>query len=357
MSAPAPAPALSPPASAPSSARRLDVDVLRTAVSTGRGRLYWPRHATLLLFAAGVLLVGGTGSASTRYGLVLSTVYAIAILGNNGMAGTLREINLSAGAFIAVGAYTASWCLEHGTGILLASVLSVLAATVTGAVLAVPTSRLRGIQTALVTFALAYSIGDLATYLKGFTGGDNGKFFPSDIGVGGLVFAGSEFGMLLLVVVVMVVAGVLHLRFLNGRVGRLAITVGEAEQAASVFGVPVRRLKIAVWAWGAALAGVAGVLYGLSVGYLGAQQWPITLSLFIFVGGLIGGSRSVTGAWIGGIIVAGLPLWLQNFIPPNSTTIAFGLILLLTLLAGGKGLSEFAERGALYTFLRLRRTS
>jgi branched-chain amino acid transport system permease protein len=328
---------------------------LATAVSTTRGVLFWPRHGTLVIFAAAILLVGATGSSNLRYGLVLSTVYGIAILGNNGMAGTLREINLSAGAFIAVGAYTTVIAVEHGLNILLAALLAVLAAGVAGFLLAIPTTRLRGISTALVTFALAYSIGDLATYLDGITGGDNGKFFPSTYAIGGLSVSGSNFGMLLVVTLAMVLVGVLHLRLLNGRPGRIAITVGEAEQAASVFGTSVRWMKVAVWTWGALLAGLAGVMYGLGVGYLGAQQWPIMLSLFIFVGGLIGGTRSVTGAWIGGIIVAGVPLWLQNFIPANSTTIAFGVILLVTLLAGGKGLAEFGERAAVFAFVRVRR--
>jgi branched-chain amino acid transport system permease protein len=327
---------------------------LRTSVFTGRGRLYWPRHVTLALFAAAVLVIGLTGSASTRYGLILATVYAIAIVGNNAIASTLNEINLSATAFLALGCYITANALERGWSIVVALVLAVLGCIVVGFVVAIPTSRLGGIQTALVTFALAYSIHDLASYLRDFTGGDNGKFVLVETSIGDSIISGSEPAMLIVAVAAMLVVGVVHLRLLNGHAGRVAISVGESEQAAAVFGIRTRVVKVLVWTYASAIFGVAGFLLALTVGFVASSQWTIMISILVFVGGLIGGTRSITGAWLGGIIVAAVPLWLQNFIPASSTTIAFGLILLLALLAGGKGLAEFAERGALHLYLSRR---
>ncbi len=43
----------------------------------------------------------------------------------------------------------------------------------------------------LVTFALAYSVLDLASYLKDITGGDNGKFVFVDTTIGDSVISGS----------------------------------------------------------------------------------------------------------------------------------------------------------------------
>lgn len=210
-------------------------------------------------------------------------------------------------------------------------------------------------STALVTFALAYSITDLATFFNSFTGGDAGMYLPANVGVGGMTFSGSSKGMLLLVVVLMIVVGFIHLAMLHSRSGRIAISVGEAESAAAVFATRVRWVKLAVWAWAAALAGLAGVLYGLSVGYVTASQWQVNLTIFVLVGGLIGGSRSASGAWIGGLLVGGLPILLQTVVPVAATYIAYGAILLGALLVGGKGLAEFVERGFVWAYVVIRR--
>lgn len=158
--------------------------------------------------------------------------------------------------------------------------------------------------------------------------------------------------MLIAAVIVMVVVGVAQFALWNSRPGLLAVSVGEAETAAAVYGVRVRLVKVLVWTWAGLLAGLCGALYGLAVGYVGAEQWPFTLSLFIFAGGLVGGTRSVTGAWLGGIIVGGLPLWLQNVVPATSTSIAYGVILLLALASGGRGVAPMVERRALRVLRR-----
>ncbi|ALL79238.1 hypothetical protein AD006_32145 (plasmid) [Pseudonocardia sp. EC080610-09] len=314
------------------------------SVSTGRGDLLGLRHATLLLFAAFVLIIGLAGPANLRYGLIFSTVYAVAILGNNAIAATLEEINLSGGAFIAFGAYTTMLALEAGLNVFVAMLLALVVAAGIGAVFAVPTTRLTGLATALVTFTLAFSIIDLTNYLTPITGGDAGRQVSLDAGFAGLRFSGSRPGMLVLVVAVMVLVGLAHLWLLHRKPGRVAIAVGEAESASSVFGANIPLVKVAVWTWAAGLGGLAGALYALAVGYVSSSQWPIMMSILVFVGGLIGGTRSATGAWIGGIIVGGLPLWLQNIVPATATSVLFGVIIIVALLAGGKGIAELGER-------------
>lgn len=338
----------------PSPTPRSTPHALRTAVATGRGVLARYRYLTLAALAVVVLILGLTGNAGFRYSLILATAYGIVVLGNSATAATLGEINLGGLAFMAVGAYTMADLLERGVPALAALLLSGVAAAVVGLVLAIPTTQLRGISTALVTFALAYSISDLATFLTPFTNGDEGKFLPSDLEVAGLLVSGSNEGLLILAVLVMVLVGAGHIALLNGRPGRVAISVGEVERASAIFGTPIRPVQLAVWVWASFLGGLGGALYGLAVGFVSASQWQIMLSIFIFVGGLVGGTRSATGAWIGGMIVGGLPIWLQGLVPPTATTLVYGLILVLTLLAGGRGLAELGERLGVAGWLRLR---
>ncbi|MCE3551116.1 branched-chain amino acid ABC transporter permease [Pseudonocardia sp. RS11V-5] len=338
----------------PPATSRYGPHALRTAVATGRGVLARHRYVTMLLLAVVVLVLGLTGNAGFRYSLTLATAYGIVVLGNSATAAVLGEINLGGLAFMAVGAYTMANLLEHDVAALPALLVSGLAAAVVGLVLAIPTTQLRGISTALVTFALAYSISDLATYLTPVTNGDEGKFLPADLELAGLLVSGSNEGLLVLAVVVMVLACAGHIALLNSRPGRVAISVGEVERASAIFGTPIRPVQLAVWVWASFLGGLGGALYGLAVGFVSASQWQIMLSIFVFVGGLVGGTRSASGAWIGGMIVGGLPIWLQGVVPPTATTLVYGVILVLALLAGGRGLAELGERLGVTAWLRLR---
>ncbi|MEU7817615.1 branched-chain amino acid ABC transporter permease [Pseudonocardia sp. NPDC049154] len=329
---------------------------LRTAVATGRGVLARYRYLSLLVLAVVVVVLGLTGNAGFRYSLILATAYGLVVLGNSATAATLGEINLGGLAFMAVGAYTMANLLEQGVPGLVALLLSGVAAAIVGLVLAIPTTQLRGISTALVTFALAYSISDLATYLRPVTNGDEGKFLPADLELGGMLISGSNEGLLILAAVLMVLAGAAHIALLNGRAGRVAISVGEVERASAIFGTPIRPVQLLVWVWAAFLGGIGGAVYGLAVGFVSASQWQVMLSIFVFVGGLVGGTRSAAGSWVGGMIVGALPVWLQGVVPPTATTLVYGVVLVLALLVGGRGLAEFAERLGVEGWLRLRRT-
>lgn len=327
---------------------------LFTSAETGRGSLLWSRHVTLAIAAIIVLVVGFSASSSIRYGLIYSTVLAILILGNNAVQVTLGEINLGSVAFLAFGAYVVLNFANAGIPPWIAVLLGIVLTAIVGFLLAIPTSRLTGLATALVTFALSYSIRDLAIFFTPLTGGDAGSFLKGGLDFFGMSGTGSEPGMLIVAVLAMIVAGLGHIWLLHRKPGRVALTVGEAPTAARVFGTPNMWVKLGVWTWAGALGGLAGGIYAYSVGFITAYSWSIMLAIFVFVGGLIGGTRSVVGAWIGGILVGGMPIWLTNVVPPTASTLVFGIILLVAVLAGGKGIAQFAERYGVRLFARVR---
>lgn len=322
------------------------VDAKRSWAATlasGRGRLLPVRAATALLLAAIVLLAGAVNESTFRYSLVIGTIYAIAILGNNAINGVLGEINLAAGAFMATGAYVMAWMLNHGHGIVLSFLAVIAAGAVVGAILAVPTVRLGGIFTALATFALAYAIPDLAIFLRDFTGGDAGTPVPP-VTVGGTLLDGSSMTMLVVVSVVFLVLAALTLWVTASRTGVTLLLVGEASAAARVFGIRATLVKIGVWTWATVLGAIAGAFYGLAVGFLNPTIFVVFLSIYLFVAGLIGGTRNVAGAWLGGLVVGTVPPNIQNFVPASASGIVFGVVLLVALLMGSGGLGGLVDR-------------
>lgn len=315
----------------------------RDGVRTGRGRFLPHRSIALVMATGGVALAGAASDSTLRYGLVIGAIYAIALLGSNAITGLIGEINLSTGAFMAIGAYAVVYLLERGLSIELALVAGVLLTTATGLVVAIPTVRLEGIFTALVTFALAFAIPDLIIQFSDVTGGQGGKPVVMGGTLLGVPVSGSDTPWLVLILSVYAVLGVLSLLLLHGRVGRVLLSVGESGAAAECFGLHTRWWKIGVWTFAAAHAGLAGGLFALTIGFLTPEVFPVFLSVTLLIGTVVGGSRSPVGALAGGLFVGTLPPQIQTFIPAESTGMFFGAALFVMLLAGGRGFGSLAE--------------
>ncbi|MFR9804055.1 branched-chain amino acid ABC transporter permease [Pseudonocardia sp. RS010] len=316
---------------------------LSSMITTGRGLVRWRALLTLVVTAA-VAVAALTGTASLAYSLGIGLVYAVAIVGNNWVTATLGEINLGAGAWLAVGAYLMAFLVQAGLPLVPAALCAIAGTAVVGTIVAVPVVRLTGIFTALVTFAVAFAVPTLIVELQPFTGGAAGVALPVDPTVLGVTLGGSTTGMLVLSSLVYVLVAVGSALALRGSWGRAALVVGEAAPAAAVFGYRVRRVQILSWGVSAAVCGLAGVLFALTVGYLGPTQFDPFLSITLLVAGLVGGVRSPYGALLGGLLVGTLPPQLQSVVPASATGIVFGLVLLVALAAGGKGLSDAVER-------------
>jgi branched-chain amino acid transport system permease protein len=328
-------------------------DLIVSAVESGRGAPLVPLRFLLLIgVMVAVTLVGLGATSSLRYALAIGGIYAMSVLANSVVLGTLGEINLGSSAWLGVGAYTCTIAMQHDLPLSVSILLSISVTTVIGFLIAIPTVRLKGIFTALVTFALAFSIPQLVVYLEKYTGGSHGLSLPFNLQLFGMTVGGSEPGMLILVNVLFVIVALVTMAILESRFGKTAVWVGEAEPAAAVFGVRTTIVKVLVWTWSAAISGAAGALFALTVGFISPDQFQTFLGISLFVGAVIAGSRSMWAAWIGGAIVGVLPTQLQDFMPSSATGILFGLVLLAAILAGTGGLARLVERLIILPFVR-----
>lgn len=336
---------------------RAVAEICQSSIQSGRGRGF-VRWRLLLIVALPVvtLIVGLSSTSSTRLALAIATVYAIAVLSNSVVLGGLNEINLGAGGWMAVGAYAMAIFLEHSIPLLVSVVLAVATTTLIGFVVAIPTVRLRGIFTALSTFVLAYSVPQCIVFLESITGGSHGKSVPFGLTLFGAEIGGSSPGTLVLVTVSFIVVGLATFALLESRWGKTVIWVAEAEPAAAVFGVRTTAVKVAVWTWSAALSGLAGALFALTLGFLSPDQFQAALGINLFVGAVIGGSRSIWAALVGGLLIGFLPTQLQDYMPSSATGILFGGILLVAILAGAGGLARPIEKLLANMQTSLRRT-
>ena len=145
---------------------------------------------------------------------------------------------------------------------------------------------------------------------------------------------------------------------LRGRTGRAFRAVRDSETAAVSSGVSLARYKTLAFGISAAYAGVSGALFGLATASVSPDVYPVTLSIFLLVGIVIGGLGGLSGLVFGAIVVAFLPLWAQgeglgSYLPdriveesqqPGGSAIIFGVILILLMFVLPNGVAGVFRR-------------
>jgi branched-chain amino acid transport system permease protein len=275
----------------------LPQDRLRSASFTG---VVPPRVASLgssvgigALFIVAAVLVSGTLSGNNLRIGAQGFAVAIVLLSITLLTGYGGMVSLCQMTFVGLGAYAMGNVAHGGSwlGVLAAIALS---ATV-GALVALPTLRLRGLYLALATFAFA-AIMDSA-------------FFNESLGTGGSLAIGRvkipgiptqsdrAFFNFCCIAFVICAIGVLAVR--RGPFGRKLVAANDSPAACATLGVSVNSTKLIAFTVSAGLAGFAGVLYGGSPGQVQSADFASLVSLTVLLLARVGGINTATGALLG----------------------------------------------------------
>ncbi len=279
-------------------------------------------------------------------------MYFIGILSITFLTGLSGQISLGQGALMAVGGYACAIAvlnlgLNYWQSIILAVVISLLA----GWILGIAAARLSGPYLAGTTLVIALAIPTLANRYESVFGGDVGlnvdfgnppQWLISVIGE-----IGFEQWQLLATLPFASIALYLALNLFKSRTGRSWRAVRDHEIAASLSGINVQRMKIFTFVVASGFAGLAGAMYGLR-GIVGPSVYPVSLSLTLLTGAVLGGLRSISGAFIGSILVVFLPDLIEkitgswelapqigNFLP----ALVSGILLILTVVLNPAGVA------------------
>ncbi|GLC62771.1 hypothetical protein PLESTB_001937100 [Pleodorina starrii] len=124
--------------------------------------------------------------------------------------------------------------------------------------------------------------------------------------------------------------------------GREVIAVRENEMRAELLGYNSRALKLLVWVIGAALAGLAGVLFATTV-FVSPTLFSLATSAQVLIWVVVGGIGCFLGPVIACIALQMLTAWLgkAGVIDPN---IALGTLLILMVLMLPNGIQPLITR-------------
>ena len=255
----------------------------------------------MVITCLAALVLGGSMIGSVTQGLALGIVGLSLVL----LTGYTGQVSLCQLTFMGVGAYTMSKVAGGGAswwGLLVGVVVCALV----GALISLPALRLQGLYLALATLAFAQ-----AAYYGFFT---NISFIPQGgaipvgrLSIPGISLQGDKAYLIFTGVAFALCAiGILAVR--RSTWGRRLVALNDSPAAFATLGMSPMISKMLVFAASAAIAGIGGVLYAGQPGALSANdvQMFASLELVLFV--VIFGIRTISGAALGGLAAALLPL-------------------------------------------------
>jgi branched-chain amino acid transport system permease protein len=307
----------------------------------------------------------------------------VGAIGLNLLVGTTGQLSLAHAFFLAVGAVTYVYVSGESGGIgladlsglglppLIGMIAGVLLAGLAGLIFSPIAARLRGIYLGVASLGLVFIGQHVLNSWTSVTGGFNGRSAP-EFSLFGFTFGNRDPELFVLGVpfreaerlwylglVLALAAYVFARNLLRSRPGRALQTLRDSEVAASVMGVNVQRYKARVFLVSSMYAGLAGVMYALSIGSIAPESFGLELSILYLAMIVLGGLGSVGGAALGALFVSALPLVFQRYaeaVPlvggPGESGLAageaarylFGLAIILVVLFQPAGLAGFAER-------------
>jgi branched-chain amino acid transport system permease protein len=271
---------------------------------------------------------------------IIALAYVVMALGLNLVVGFAGLLDLGYVAFYALGAMAVGWwASDFYTGVggekgihigvsgfaatlpgihvnfLLILIGAIIVCAIAGAIIGLPTLRLRGDYIAIVTLAFGEIIGRI------FQNGDEITIFgdyklsngrqsispidsidipfldPFDSALNLRPYYWTAFALVLVVLFV-------NLRLRDSKLGRAWIALREDEVAAASMGVPLVKTKLLAYATGGAFGGIAGAFLGTYYSSVNANQFQFGLSIFILAMVILGGLGSIWGVVLGAVALS-----------------------------------------------------
>lgn len=257
-----------------------------------------------------------------EYYLSIINIVAIAIvgaLGLNILIGYTGQISIGHAAFMSVGAYTAAnlatkldwpfWLTIPAGGAMAALI---------GAIVGIPSLRIKGLYLAIATLAAQFIIEWVINHTPAISGGIQASIeMPRPVFFGNTLETQAELYYFLMAIAVIAIVATLNLA--RSRIGRAFIAIRDQDIAAEIIGINVFRYKLLAFAISSFYAGVCGVMYTYYLGIANYEQFQLNISIDYLAMVIIGGLGSVLGSIFGAIFITLLPIVIRLFMETFGT--------------------------------------
>jgi branched-chain amino acid transport system permease protein len=232
------------------------------------------------------------------------------------------NLSFAQGAFMAIGCYGAGYLsTKLGLSLLPATLLGAVLAAAVAVLVGYPALRLRGIYLILATLGLTFCTRVLLENLS-FLGG-----------IGG--FGGMRGADLTKVAVAVACVGILLALVSISPLQRVLDAVREDDRVAAALGINVTAIRLLGFSAGAAIAAVAGSLYGHYMSFVRPESFDVMLSIYVVLYVVLGGVNNLWGAVVGAAIMTLLPEYIRVLAEWRPTVFGAAVLVLLLFRPGG----------------------
>ena len=276
-------------------------------------------------------------------------VYMSLAIALNLVVGLSGELSLGHAGFMAVGVFTGilvTRILEESISagwlrLIIALVAAAFVASIAGFIIGIPILGLQGDYLAIVTLAFGEIVRNLMNVL--YFGLDtegklrfafnhtidgvetSGRIITGAIGATGVDKTASFTSAALLTAFTLFV--VLNLK--NSKQGRAIMSIRDNRIAGESIGLNVRKYKLMAFVISAALAGMAGCMFGQNYSTMAPAKFNVNTSVLILVFVVLGGIGNIWGGMIAAALLTVLPEALRQFADSRMLTYAIVLIVVM----------------------------
>lgn len=254
-------------------------------------------------------------------GISLGSIYALIALGYTMVYGIIKLINFAHGEVFMIGAFTGFFAITYlELSFFPALILAMVTCSITGVLIErIAYKRLRE-STRIAALITAIGMSLFIQYVFIYIRGAEPEAYPAEVLPSKVI---DVFGVqvnsqsLLILIVSIVLMIILQIIVQKTKIGRAMRAVAYDKDAARLMGINVDNTISATFAIGSALAGAAGVIFGIYYTKIDPLMGLIP-GLKAFIAAVLGGIGIIPGAMVGGFILgivetlvsaAGFSLW------------------------------------------------
>ena len=282
--------------------------------------------------------------------LILIGIYVILSVSLNLITGYAGLLSIAHAAFYGVGAYVAALlALKFHSPFLANIVCAVILSGLLGALVGIPSLRIRDDYFAIATFAFQVITFSVMNNWVSFTGGPMGLPGIPQPAIFGWKIT-SHYDFLIVIFVLCVITLWISHKIVSSPFGRVLKAVREDEIFAQAMGKNVAFYKVLIFVIGAGMASVAGVMYAYYISFIDPTSFTIMESIFIISIVIIGGAGNIWGSVLGAAVLVILPealrfLGMPSSIAANMRQIIYGALLVIFMLFRPQGfIGEYSFR-------------
>lgn len=232
----------------------------------------------------------------------------------NLLLGYSKMLSFGHAAYFGSSAYVTGWLVtSHGWGTIPGILAGVAVALLLSLAIGAIAVRRQGIYFAMITLALSQLVFFVCLQAN-FTGGENGLQGIPRGTVFGVIDLGRDTTMYYFVLAVFAAVYAFIRRIVHSPFGQVLKAIRENEPRATSLGYEVDRYKLAVFVLSGGLAGLAGSLKALVLGFVTLSDVSQGTSGDVILMTLLGGSGTFLGPVVGASIVVSLQEYLSELV-------------------------------------------